>query len=279
MTSLKLRSYLDDDRHGVRSFLARAIGSTTNFDRYETENPIGPPIRVIAEQGGRIVGFNQWNAWLVRAARRDIVAYQSGTSAVDPASRGQGVFARLLGEGTRQAEQAGVTAFIGFPNPLSVGSLVRDGWVHVKDLLLYVSLMPSFARRPPFGAVEAEGVATPPFAFARWRYRDAGISSVRVGNRIVLFVTERRARIQTIRLLDVLRDDGARDHSNLSAIVRALPGPAIAYCRSSVQLSSVMINVPRRWNTPLLVKRIHADDATLQSIHEATFVYGDIDAA
>jgi GNAT superfamily N-acetyltransferase len=267
MTNVVMRAFAVEDRERVRSFLTRAIGGTTNFDRYETNNPLGPPVRVIAEREGRIVGFNQWNAWLVRTRYEPIVVYQSGTSAVDPDCRGQQIFARLLAAGTREAEKCGVTAFIGFPNPLSKGSLVRDGWVHVKDLLLYVSLVPALGHRASPGELTG---------FAQWRYNDE-IVRARVDDRVVLFVPERR-KIRTLRVLDVFRHE-VRDYTHLAALVRALPGPAVAYFRSSAKPSALMLHVRRRWDTPLLVKRICADATTLRAIHGATYVYGDIDAA
>lgn len=40
-----------------------------------------------------------------------------------------------------------------------------------------------------------------------------------------------------------------------------------------------MIRVARKWETPLIVKRITADDRTLQLVETADYLFGDIDAA
>ena len=272
-STVHVRPYVADDRGGVRALVRDTFGVTTNFDRYETGNPLGQPLRVVAVRGDQVVGFNQWNAWLVHTAEGPVTAYQSGTSAVAVSCRGQGVFARLLAEGTRVAHTIGVPMFIGFPNPASHRSFLKDGWTHIKSLSLYVSALP--AARIARGNV-AVTVESP---FARWRYRTQEIRCDQVGRRAAYHVREVRHGVPVVRLLDVLSEVGERLWGQLGRTALRVSGPALVYTRATRRPSPTMLRVARKWETPLIVKRIEGDARTLALVESADYLFGDIDAA
>lgn len=278
---VEVRPYRSEDRPGVRSLVEGILGSTKNFDHYEGGNPLGEALRVVAVQGGRVVGYNQWNPWLVQTAEQTVTVYQSGTSAVDRSLWGQGVFARLLALGMRAAQEQGIAAFVGFPNPVSYRSFLRDGWRHVQSLGLYVCAVPSLARRTT--PLETSFERSPITAFVEWRYRCAGAEqrSVRIEGewRKVYYLRQRVRGLPVLRLLDVLDKKGRRSFASLVSVARQLPGPAAVYLRTSHPSPWPAMAIRRRWQTPVIVKPVAADSATMHLLENAAYVYGDIDAA
>lgn len=280
---IRYREYEPDDRSGVRDLLLRTYGDTQSFDRFEHGNPLGEPLRVVAEADGRIVGFNHWNPWRIPSVEGEIVVHQSGASAVDPAMRGQGVFAKLLVEGEAAAERHGVSFFLGFPNPASFNSFLRAGWEHVASLDLRISLRPALGRSGAHREPEEEGLEP----FWSWRYRAADVRRdvVRGGGgepRYLFYRQDRIFGIPALRVLDVLTRSGSRPVAELPRLAAKLAGPRLVFYRTSGNASlsgPLSPTVPRSWSTPAILKRIHGDEAAARRLRNAVYLYGDIDAA
>ena len=275
-SAIVVRPYAENDRAGVRALLAATFGDSLGFDRFERGNPLGEPIRVIAAADNRIVGFNQWQPWLIHGAEV-VSTFQSGASAVDASTRGHGVFARLLAEGEAQAAQRRVGFFIGFPNPASLNSFVRAGWKVVQNLDLRCTLVPAFGP-----AVSGNQALSSLPAFQQWRYRAAGVEAALVGTekRIAIFRRVRELGLPALKLLDVLTAEGKRPEDVHRGLAAALPGGRIITLRSSRPLSDAFsFKVPRRWKTPFIVRRITGSTAEEATLARCNLFYGDIDAS
>ena len=277
---LVVRAFEASDEEGTRALLTRVFGDAGALDRFASGNPLGEPLRVVATIGDKVVGFNTWNAWRIHLNHALPIVYQSGGSAVDPDTRGQGVFAKLLAKGAEVGTERGIQFFVGFPNPASFKSFLRDGWQHVGSMDLRVATVPALGRyRGPVAPSDAD-------AFARWRYGEVNASCAEIqtkrGVHRAYYSRTHRFGVPILKLLDVLRDDGVRDLSNLLTVCRQLPGPGPVLLRTTKDVIPEYraLTIPREWSTPVILKRLPAGDATLETALIASpFMYGDIDAA
>jgi predicted N-acetyltransferase YhbS len=276
-SAVVVRAYEENDREGVRALLRGTFGDSLGFDRFETGNPLGPAIRAVASDGGRVVGFNQWQPWKIPGAE-EISTFQSGASAVDTAYRGHRLFSRLLAEGESQANALRVGCFIGFPNPASLGAFVRSGWKVVQSLSLRCNLVPSLGSGKSGETGSLGGLAP----FYRWRYESADVEARTVGSegRVAIFRRVREGGIAVIRLLDVIGARGERSANLLSGLSTALPGMRLITFRASHALGGApSFPVPGRWKTPFIVKRITGSAADENALERCQLLYGDIDAS
>lgn len=151
--SLVVRRYREGDRAAVMRLLEEVypgISSPAAFSWRFDQNPTGEPILVVAEDDSGIVGLNSWMRWPMASEGRDLVAWQSGESAVHARARGRGVFGRLLREGARLGVAEGGDLFFGFPNQASIGSFLRTDWKLVHTLRWWV-------RPTPFALLGLKG--------------------------------------------------------------------------------------------------------------------------
>jgi predicted N-acetyltransferase YhbS len=280
-----VRPFAAGDREGVRALLLKTFGSSQVFDRYADGNPLGEFVGIVAEHDGAIVGFNMWNPWLIQTREGPVTAFQSGASSVDDSMRGQGVFGKLLRAGEDVARGRGIPWFFGFPNPASHAAFMKHGWEHAKTLRMFVCPMPSLGFRDR-RVGETSGIGTAAAQFVAWRYARAGAEARALelgGTRVVVYTrTQRRAGITQHKILDVLDEHGRRVPERLSSIARALPGPGVTWIRATPPPSAVVPWVPlkRPWDTPLILKRLLADDGPDHALlRDATYWYGDIDAS
>jgi predicted N-acetyltransferase YhbS len=291
---IQIRAFASSDRDSVRDLLTRTFGSSEIFDRYERPNPMGEPVRVVAEWNGTIVGYNAWNAWQVYTPQGPRVVHQSGASAVDSVCRGKGVFAKLLATGESVARAQGVDCFIGFPNPASYKSFLRAGWEHIQSLSLYAT-NPVVARMAPARLPRVDlAVETSPTrelgssferSFAAWRY---GGSTARhldfqaSGRDCRVFYSQRSKRgLPQITVLDVIDlGTGLRAPYVLHGALRRLPWYSVVVLRTNGEATSGMFEVRRAWKTPLIVLPLSTHGHELRDLlAQTTFWYGDIDIA
>ena len=249
------------------------FGTANTFDRFEEGNPAGPPIRMVGELDGRIVGFNQWLAWELPGLALGTV-YQSGASAVHPDARGLGLFGKLLTAGEAVASELQVGCFIGFPNPASTPAFLKHGWEIVTSLSLQVALAPGTAIAPL-----SDGLPDTVEAFPRWRYGLGGVSSVQLragGGRMVVRGVRTRPRVY--RMLDVVDSLGRRELARLATASAALPIGSIGIARfPGSGWRRGFVTIPRSWETPVIVKAITAPSSSATMFAEFDFMYGDID--
>lgn len=281
--AIQYRMYSPEDRDGVRHLLMRTFGNCMGFDRYEDGNPLGDPIRVVAEIDGAVVGFNHWIPWRIPTPSGGYVVFQSGASAVGTEARGKGVFASLLAAGEDAARERGVSAFFGCPNPASFSSFVRAGWSHIATIRLTAVLRPALRRERHTSRIPRGGANE----FADWRYQHAGIEYTVVPNQrygpLAAYFREGSAfGVPVLKLVDVLDDEGRRHADVVGAVAGALPGPGIVLLRATDHPAirrSVAVAIPRAWNTPVIVKPISANASELRLLEGTLLLYGDIDAA
>ena len=116
--------------------LSRSVAHTTwKFD----QNPAGPPVVVVAEDGDRIVG--QYALWPtpLRLGGTSVLGAQSLETMTHPDYRGQGMFTVLANESFIAAADRGVEVLYGFPNSNSFHGFVRRlNWDHTGDVGLWV---------------------------------------------------------------------------------------------------------------------------------------------
>jgi hypothetical protein len=282
-STVLVRPYEAADRRAVRELLQRTFGDSLGFDRFESGNPLGEMLAVVATLNDRVVGFNQWRPWRVPGPR-DIVAFQSGSSVIANECRGAGVFGRLLAEGEAIARARGAAFFLGFPNGASLGSFLRAGWSCVGTLDLRCALIPSFGAGKQAVLTAREAGMSGALGFHMWRYDAAEVESrsFKTGGaeRIVFFRKTRAIGVPAIKLLDVLTPQGDRPSDLLRGVARALPGVRLVTFRVNRGISGAPhVPIPRAWKTPVVIKRLegHAEDE--QVLARSTFMYGDIDAA
>ncbi len=286
MDRIDIRPYSAADREGVRSLLLETFGRASGFDFFEIGNPLGEPIRVVASAGGKIVGFNSWNPWLIPTADGPKLVFQSGASAVAKSVRGRGIFGNLLRAGEVIAEERKVGYFIGFPNPSSIMSLLRLGWVQISSMPLRVLIRVRLRNRPLLP--DPQGCTTYPDIdrFLRWRYAKNDALSLRVQDSGKEYVTVFFRKISygvvpLIKILDVLLPDGTRKIGRISSIAGKISGSPLILIRLNyhpTMTCSRFVIVPRSWETPVMIKRISAiSDDVGRSLKSALFCYGDID--
>lgn len=281
-----MRPYCTADREGVRSLLLGTFASSSVFDRFSEGNPLGAFLAIVAEHDGKIVGFNMWNPWLLQTPVSPSVVYQSGASAVHESMRGRGLFGRLLRAGEEEARLRGIGVFLGYPNPASLPGFLKVGWRHILSLRLWMSPVPSLSVRP---AASPQSSGPPPSEltarFLAWRYARAGVSctDVRIGGSaaVLYFRTEHIRGVRVHRLLDVVGASGRPSRLGPS-VAAGLPGPAVTMIRAHPAPSTFpgWLHVRRKWDTPLVVKRITAGTGPSDDeLGRSTFWYGDIDAS
>jgi len=282
-----IRHYTGDDRAGVRDLLLRTFGESRGFDHFESGNPAGAPIRVVAKIGGRVVGFNSWNPWLIPSSREPLLVYQSGASAVGEETRGRGVFAKLLAIGEATAKERGVRYFIGFPNPASLGSFLRAGWELIGhlNLRLLATLPVGTGMEKSSSTIRGSGIF---IDFLRWRYGAGGVNVLRgraTGGKeySIIYRSRKKNGIHLNTIMDVIGENGERDFSVLTnGRMLRLPAPGLVFTRINENMAGCLpwtCRVPRSWETPIIIRSVSSDPILEENIRKASICYGDIDAA
>lgn len=143
-----------EDAEGLKALFREVFGHDRAEGHYEWkfgDNPAGPPIVSVAQDGDRIVG--QYALWpmKLRLGPEVILGAQSLDTMTHPSYRGQGMFTRLAKEAMQSAADHDVEVLVGFPNTQSYPGFIRKlDWDHTGDVPLYVRpLHPSRQGRIP----------------------------------------------------------------------------------------------------------------------------------
>ncbi len=140
---ISVEQYVDARRHEVLALLAEEYGGDENarssrFSQfYEHSYQADYAIRLIATHNGQVAGFQSLFRWPYDWNGQTLNTLQSGNSIIATEWRGKGVFGRLLRKVDEVVASTNVDALVGFPVAASLGSFVRNGWLHLGDLSWY----------------------------------------------------------------------------------------------------------------------------------------------
>lgn len=128
-----LRLLEEHEGPAVVDLFRRAFGGSIDLKLFEWKyrrNPQGPSIEAVAEDSGRIVGFYGMQATtFLDPDGQPVPTYQETDLMVDPASRGQNLFARLGTFAYEEGARRGAPFTYGFPNSRSTPVGKRKlGW-------------------------------------------------------------------------------------------------------------------------------------------------------
>lgn len=102
-------------------------------------------IRIVAKERDTVIGFQSFFHWPYSLNGQVLNSYQSGNSLVHPDHRGKGVFRQLLNFFELHRESLKIDLIVGFPIDVSVGSLLRNGWINLLNLKWYVRNISPFS--------------------------------------------------------------------------------------------------------------------------------------
>lgn len=216
-TDLVVRSYRDADEPEVIELLRGSLGEgpvgrrTPEYFRWKhVENHFGRSYMIVAESGGRIIGFRALMRWRFRIGDRTLEAVRPVDTVTHPEERGRGVFSTLT-RAALEALKGEVDLVFNTPNQNSLPGYLKMGWKVAGQIPVSVRVVrparflagklrrgradAAPARRPPVSApaagdlladgtriaallegseVPGPGYATPrSVEYLRWRYGSA----------------------------------------------------------------------------------------------------------
>lgn len=98
-------------------------------------------IRIVAEENGKIGGFQSFFYWPVQYEGNVVKAFQSGNSIVHPEFRGKGLFTKMLDYIHQPDNQIDIDLLIGFPVEASYKAFMKNNWKNPFNLQWYVKPM------------------------------------------------------------------------------------------------------------------------------------------
>lgn len=101
-------------------------------------SPFGPAVVAYAEAGERIAGVVAFGFYGLTAGSADIKAALSYETIVYPDFRRRGLFTQLLLLGMGECQERGAEVMFNFPNAISLGGFVKQGWIPVDCVRSFV---------------------------------------------------------------------------------------------------------------------------------------------
>lgn len=148
--TVTIRPYRDADLDEVLELLRIALGETPLLQRTPAlfawkhlENPFGRSIMLVAETGGKLVGFRSLMRWELMTPHGEIVkCVRPVDTATHPGFQRRGIFRRLTLEALDIAKGEGVELVFNTPNKRSGAGYAAMGWLEVGaiEVLLRPSL-------------------------------------------------------------------------------------------------------------------------------------------
>ena len=111
------------------------------LDFYEHPFQKDKCIRVVANEGDKIIGFQSFFYWPYLKNGKIYNSYQSGNSLVHPDYRGKGIFQSLLKNIEENSKSKGVDFLTGFPVEASYKSFIKTGWNNLLNLNWFVKIV------------------------------------------------------------------------------------------------------------------------------------------
>lgn len=134
---VEVRSYQDADEPAILELLRMTLGSgpggwrSPEFFRWKHErNPFGRSFMLLAEAGGRIVGFRAFMRWRFETEDRIIRAVRAVDTATHPEFQRKGVFSRLTKRALEGLREETDLVF-NTPNARSGPGYLKLGWGEV----------------------------------------------------------------------------------------------------------------------------------------------------
>ena len=148
-SSVTLRPFRDEDQPAVLQLLDASLGGgpagrrPPEFFRWKhLENPFGRSYMLLAEAGGRLVGFRSFMRWRFDLGGEKIRAVRAVDTATHPDYQGHGIF-RLLTTTAIEELRAEADLIFNTPNDKSLPGYLKMGWRRVADVPIRVRV-----RRP-----------------------------------------------------------------------------------------------------------------------------------
>ncbi len=133
-TDLLVRPYRDAEEPEVLDLLRGSLGGgpggqrTPEYFRWKhLENPFGRSFMIVAETGGRIIGFRALMRWRFRIGDRTIEAARPVDTVTHPQERGRGVFSTLT-RAALDSLKGEVDLIFNTPNENSLPGYLKMGW-------------------------------------------------------------------------------------------------------------------------------------------------------
>lgn len=111
------------------------------LDFYEHPFQKNKCIRVVANEGEKIIGFQSFFYWPYIKSGKTYNSFQSGNSLVHPDYRGKGIFQNLLKSIEETSRSSGVDFLLGFPVEASYKSFIKTGWNNLLNLNWFVKIV------------------------------------------------------------------------------------------------------------------------------------------
>lgn len=132
-----VRPATDADETAILELLATALGAgptgqrTPEFFRWKHRaNPFGTSLALVAEAGGRVVGFRTLMRWRFRVGQHRVSAVRAVDTATHPEWQGRGVFSRLTAA-ARERLRDDTDLIFNTPNARSLPGYRKLGWAEV----------------------------------------------------------------------------------------------------------------------------------------------------
>jgi len=144
---MNILRYQDWMRPQVIEMFAQEYGiDPVQFERqfiefYESPFQKDHCVRIVAEENGKVGGFQSFFYWPLAHEGKTIRAFQSGNSLVHPDFRGKGLFAKMLDWIHLPENNIALDLLIGFPVEASYNSFIRNKWKNPFNLQWYIKPM------------------------------------------------------------------------------------------------------------------------------------------
>lgn len=142
--AIDVRPYRDDDEPAVLELLDASLGGGPGgrrppaFFRWKhLANPFGRSFAILAEHGGRVVGFRTFMRWRFVLDGRRVTAVRAVDTATHPDMQGQGIFSRLTLAALEEL-RADTDLVFNTPNDKSLPGYLKMGWKRVGQVPIQV---------------------------------------------------------------------------------------------------------------------------------------------
>lgn len=130
-----VREFRPEDQPQVVALLRQVLdrpGQGVHDDAYfrwkHLDGPFGASVMLVADAGGKIVGFRAFMRWRLEFGGRIIEAGRPVDTVTDPAMRRQGVFSTLTKTALRRIDDLGIEMLFNTPNEQSLPGYLKMGW-------------------------------------------------------------------------------------------------------------------------------------------------------